>query len=121
MAAALALGIHMDNKQKRKASALSVFLNVETQRKFMKMASNVELQKELSHRTYFYNEKQLDIARLAQRNTRLNERVDVHMEEARKSREQLHETLKQLGDTEKETQDLRGEVMRLQVLLAATA
>ena len=115
----MALGIHLDSKQERRARAMDVFLNVEMQRKFMKMASNVELQKELSHRTYFYNEKQLDIARLAQRNTRLNERVDVHMEEARKSREQLHETLKQLGDSERETQDLRGEVVRLQMLLAA--
>ena len=31
MAAALALGIHMDNKQKRKASVLSVMLDVEAQ------------------------------------------------------------------------------------------
>ena len=52
MAAAIPLGkILIENdlkkERKRKAQAIGVFLNVETQRKFMKMASNVELQKEL--------------------------------------------------------------------------
>ena len=44
MAAAMALGIELDNRMKRKAIAMGVFLNVETQKKFLKMASNVELQ-----------------------------------------------------------------------------
>ena len=38
------LGIELHNRMKRKAQAMGVFLNVETQRKFLKMASNVELQ-----------------------------------------------------------------------------
>ena len=46
-AAQIALGIEMDNRMKRKAAAMGVFLNVETQKKFMKMASNVQLQTEL--------------------------------------------------------------------------
>ena len=43
MAAALAPGIHLDNKQKRNAAAIDVFLNVETQRKILKVATNREL------------------------------------------------------------------------------
>ena len=43
MAAALALGVHMDSKKR----GLSVFLDVEAHQKFLKMASNTELQKEL--------------------------------------------------------------------------
>ena len=46
-AAQMALAIEMNNRMKRNAAAMGVFLNVETQKKFMKMASNVELQKEL--------------------------------------------------------------------------
>ena len=46
-AAQMALAIEMDNRMKRKAAAMGVFLNVETQKKFLKMTSNVELQKEL--------------------------------------------------------------------------
>ena len=46
-AAFLALQAHMDTKQKRKASSVGVFLNAETQRKFLKMSSNAQLQKEL--------------------------------------------------------------------------
>ena len=40
----MALAIEMNNRMKRKAAAMGVFLNVETQKKFLKMASNVELQ-----------------------------------------------------------------------------
>ena len=40
----MALAIEMNNRMKRKAAAMGVFLNVETQRKFLKMASNAELQ-----------------------------------------------------------------------------
>ena len=36
----------MDNRQKRKAQAMGVFLNVETHRKFMKMSSSQELEQE---------------------------------------------------------------------------
>ena len=43
----MALAIEMDNRMKRKATAMGAFLNVETQKKFLKMTSNVELQKEL--------------------------------------------------------------------------
>ena len=43
-AAQIALGIEMDNRMKRKAAAMGGFLNVETQKKFLKMSSNVELQ-----------------------------------------------------------------------------
>ena len=46
-AAQMTLAIEMDNRMKRKATAMGVFLNVETQKKFLKMTSNVELQKEL--------------------------------------------------------------------------
>ena len=42
-AAQMALAIEMDNRMKRKAAAMGFFLNVETQRKFLKVASNVEL------------------------------------------------------------------------------
>ena len=42
----MALAIEMDNRMKRKARAMGVFLNVETQRKFLKMVSNVKLQRE---------------------------------------------------------------------------
>ena len=44
----MALGIHLDNKQKRKAQAMGVFLDMETQRKFMKAASNAELQRQIT-------------------------------------------------------------------------
>ena len=44
--AQMALAIEMDNRMKRKARAMGVFLNVETQRKFLKMVSNVKLQRE---------------------------------------------------------------------------
>ena len=47
--AALALGIHLDNKQKRKASAIGAFLNVATQRKLIKMATNHHLELELDY------------------------------------------------------------------------
>ena len=40
----MALGIEMNNRMKRKAAAMGVFLNAETQKKFLKMASNVEMQ-----------------------------------------------------------------------------
>ena len=40
----MAFAIEMNNRMKRKAAAMGVFLNVETQKKFLKMASNVELQ-----------------------------------------------------------------------------
>ena len=43
----MALAIEMNNRMKRKAKAMGVFFNTETQKKFLKMASNVELQKEL--------------------------------------------------------------------------
>ena len=46
-AAFLALQAYMDNKQKRKATAIGVFLDVETQRKFMKVASNAERDKQV--------------------------------------------------------------------------
>ena len=39
----MALAIEMNNRMKRKAAAMGVFLNVETQRKFLKIASNAEL------------------------------------------------------------------------------
>ena len=41
----MALAIEMNNRMKRKAAAMGVLLNVETQKKFLKMASNAELQK----------------------------------------------------------------------------
>ena len=47
-AAFLALQAHIDNKQKRKATAIGVFLSVETQRKFLKVASNVQLDKDIT-------------------------------------------------------------------------
>ena len=40
----MALGIYLDNKRKRKASAMGVFLNVETQRKFLRVSTNQELE-----------------------------------------------------------------------------
>ena len=45
-AAQMALAIEMNNRMKRKAKAMGVFLNEETQRKFLKMTSNVQLQEE---------------------------------------------------------------------------
>ena len=44
-AAQMTLAIEMNNRMKRTAAAMGFFLNVETQRKFLKMASNAELQK----------------------------------------------------------------------------
>ena len=45
----MALAIEVNNRMKRKAAAMGVFLNVETQKKFLKMASNVGLQEVLQH------------------------------------------------------------------------
>ena len=45
-AAQIALGIEMDNRMKRKAAAMGVFLNVETQKKLLKLSSNQELREE---------------------------------------------------------------------------
>ena len=47
----MALGIHLDNKQTRfhiQAAGMGVFLDMETQRKFMKTMSNTELQRRLA-------------------------------------------------------------------------
>ena len=46
-AAQMALAIEMSNRVKRKTQAIGVFLNMETQRKFLKTASNAELQQRL--------------------------------------------------------------------------
>ena len=63
MAAAIPLGkILIENdlkkERKRKAQAIGVFLNVETQRKFMKMASNVELRADSEQKDDFIDELQ---------------------------------------------------------------
>ena len=42
--AQMAFEIELDNRQKRKAWGWGVFLNVETQKKFLKTVSNAELQ-----------------------------------------------------------------------------
>ena len=59
VSAQMALAIHSHNKQKRKASAMGVFLNVETQRKFLKLTTAAGLEKELDYATHKYYDLQV--------------------------------------------------------------
>ena len=61
----MALGIHLDHRQKRKAAGMGVFLNMESQRKFLKTASNAEL--ELQNQSL-----QSEIKRVGMRNVYLD-------------------------------------------------
>ena len=62
----MALAIHLHNKQKRKASAMGVFLNVETQRKFLKLTTAAGLEKELDYAAHKYYDLLVENRKLKQ-------------------------------------------------------
>ena len=98
-AAQMALAIEVNNRMKRKAAAMGVFLNVETQKKFLKMASNVELQKVLQQES-----NTLDIYK--------KQFEDLHCDFLRKDRE--NEWLRGKNGRLEEVVDHRWEVIECQ-------
>ena len=101
MTAALALGIHLDNKQKRKAAAIDVFLNVASQRKFLKMASIEEGRQEIKKLTeqkdnykwmYRYMKRQYELwSRAGIDNMNENAEQFQEVEKLREENEKLHQ------------------------------
>ena len=71
----MALDIEMDNRQKRKAQAMGMFLNVETQHKFLKVATHSGLSKELDIAAQTYHNLMMENAGLRTRNTDLVNQV----------------------------------------------
>ena len=94
----MALGIELDNRMKRKAKAMGVFLNVETQKKFLKMASNTTLDKELEYATFLYHEVLLEnnwLRRVEKENSKLVDVADDLNDQVQELQDQIKELKKE--------------------------
>ena len=103
--AQMAFGIHLDNKQKRKASAIDVFVNVESQRKFLKCTTAAGMGKELQYAAEKYCDLQEENNKLKRE---LNEKTEQEQKYERLWKEYNHNILDAL-ETRRENERLEGE------------
>ena len=109
-AAFLALQAHIDNKQKRKATAIGVFLSVENQGKLLKVASIVQLGKDITFAIAKFWEMKADMSRHIEHR---EHKIGYLYDELARERSKLAELRQENKILKEEAKEREAEIRRL--------